>query len=80
MNTPILRKCLEELSKENPRLDYVRGILETLIDSQPLLQTTPNGIQTVPWTSQAISSTVVDPGLPPMPDINKIAGIVQQSQ
>jgi len=32
MNTSILSKCLEELTKENPRLDYVRGMLETFID------------------------------------------------
>ena len=33
MNKNILKKCLDELQKENPRLDYVRGILETLIES-----------------------------------------------
>jgi hypothetical protein len=31
MNTKILQKCLEELDKETPRLDYIRGMLETLV-------------------------------------------------
>lgn len=34
MNTNILKKCLEELSKEGPKLDYIRGMLETLIEMQ----------------------------------------------
>lgn len=31
MNNAILQKCLAELEKGEPRLDYVRGMLETLI-------------------------------------------------
>lgn len=31
---PILKKCLEELTKESPKLDYVRGMLETIIEIQ----------------------------------------------
>ena len=31
----ILQKCLDELNKENPRHDYVVGMLEVLIDSAP---------------------------------------------
>lgn len=30
MNTGILKKVIEELGKEDPKLDYVRGMLETL--------------------------------------------------
>lgn len=33
MNTAILKKCLDELNKENPRKDYVIGMLETLIET-----------------------------------------------
>ena len=33
-NTAILKKCLEELSKDSPRLDYLRGMLETLVEMQ----------------------------------------------
>lgn len=32
MQNSILKKCLEELGKEPPKLDYVRGMLETLIE------------------------------------------------
>lgn len=36
-NTLILRKCLEELNKEDFRKDYVIGMLETLVEmSNPL--------------------------------------------
>jgi len=35
MNRKILQKCIDELNKENPKLDYVRGILETIIDTLP---------------------------------------------
>lgn len=34
MNISVLKKCLEELQKENFRKDYVVGMLETLIDLQ----------------------------------------------
>lgn len=41
-----LKKALDELNKENPRIDYVRGILEVLIDQYsetitPVYQVTP---------------------------------------
>ncbi len=32
MNITVLKKCLDELSKDNPRLEYAKGILETFID------------------------------------------------
>ena len=39
MNSNLLQKCLDELAKESPKLDYVRGILETVIEmSQPTIQ------------------------------------------
>lgn len=34
MITSILEKCLAELGKETPRLDYMRGMLEVLLASQ----------------------------------------------
>lgn len=34
MNNSILKKCLDELQKDNPRKDYVIGMLETLIELQ----------------------------------------------
>ena len=35
MNKAILKKCLEELSKESPSLPYVRGMLETMMEFLP---------------------------------------------
>lgn len=32
MNTKVLTKCLEELSKETPNIDKVIGMLETIIE------------------------------------------------
>ncbi len=32
MNTTILKKCIDELNAENPRLDYLRGMLDTLME------------------------------------------------
>ncbi len=34
MNKKTLQKVIDELNKDNPRLDYVRGILETLIEQE----------------------------------------------
>lgn len=34
MNNSILRKVIDELSKEQPNLDYIRGMLETLAEMQ----------------------------------------------
>ena len=31
----ILKKCIEELAKPEPRLDYVRGMLEVLVEQEP---------------------------------------------
>lgn len=32
MNTLILQKCVEELKKDSPKIDYILGMLETLIE------------------------------------------------
>lgn len=32
MNTGILKKVIEELAKSEPKLDYIRGMLETLYE------------------------------------------------
>lgn len=28
---PVIQKCVEELNKEAPRIDYIRGMLESLL-------------------------------------------------
>jgi hypothetical protein len=35
MNRKTLQKCITELAKDKPRLDYVSGILETLMETLP---------------------------------------------
>ena len=35
MNRKTLQKVIDELSKPTPRLDYVRGVLETIIETLP---------------------------------------------
>lgn len=35
MNRKIIQKLIDELGKETPRLDYIRGVLETLLESLP---------------------------------------------
>lgn len=32
MNTNILKKCVDELKKETPKIDYVLGMLESVIE------------------------------------------------
>lgn len=43
MNINILKKCLDELAKEKPSLDYLKGMLETLseLEAQPMLKPAP---------------------------------------
>jgi hypothetical protein len=53
MNRKIIQKVIAELNKENPKLDYVRGILETLLESLP-----ENIIASVPYITP--TSTTVD--------------------
>lgn len=38
MNTKILQKCLDELKKESPNVDYIRGMLETLVEMGDIAQ------------------------------------------
>lgn len=40
MNVNVIRKCLDELAKAEPRLDYVQGMLETLIELNETVPTT----------------------------------------
>lgn len=41
MNKKTLQKVIDELNKDTPRLDYVRGILETLMETE---EVSPLGI------------------------------------
>lgn len=35
MNYKILKRVLDELNKETPKLDYIRGMVETLLSLEP---------------------------------------------
>lgn len=35
MNYKILQRVLDELNKESPKLDYIRGMVETLLSLEP---------------------------------------------
>ncbi len=60
MNNTILTKCLKELGEQTPRLDYVRGMLETLIEMQP--KTPGVFVPPTATTSTPISSLPKDEG------------------
>lgn len=47
MQINIIKKCIEELSKDTPRLEYVRGLLEALVEMQPQIYN-PAPLQTPP--------------------------------
>lgn len=49
MNRKTIQKVIDELSQPTPRLDYVRGVLETILDTLP--------IESIPVTSH--TSTVL---------------------
>lgn len=52
----IIRKCIDELAKENPRLDYVRGMLEAYEEQNKPSESVFS--YTVPSTSNVIVSPV----------------------
>lgn len=74
MSKVILQKCLDELSKESPKLDYVRGMLEVLIEQdnkpQPIAPMPVAGfVPTVP------NNPSVNPhGLPDSPGFDVLTG------
>jgi hypothetical protein len=70
----ILQKCLDELSKESPKLDYVRGMLETLIEMQ-----TPINIKKTFAETVGPANPIITTGLPPMPNLEKIKAIAAES-
>lgn len=58
MNTNVLKKCLEELGKETPRLDYLRGMIETLVEMQGAV--TKNEPATIGIPADYFETTKVD--------------------
>lgn len=61
MNRKTLQKCIDELSKDSPKLDYVRGILETLIESLPEEKVfTPQKSSLSPMPKQIDESAMIE--------------------
>lgn len=65
MHSKILEKCLVELQKPEPKLDYVRGMLETLIDLDSKDVTTPIINPTYGQTTSTADSTAGIETIPP---------------
>lgn len=56
MNRKIIQKLIDELTKETPRLDYIRGILETLLESLP--EEKPKDVNIAPMFAPPVSTNV----------------------
>lgn len=56
MQNTILQKCVEELKKENPKLDYVLGMLETVIEMSNSTPSVPY-VPSYPLTPSYIVTT-----------------------
>lgn len=53
MNTTILQKCVEELRQEKPKIDYILGMLETVIEMSSITQTQVPQYKPEQWTGKA---------------------------
>lgn len=67
MNVNVIRKCLDELVKAEPRLDYLRGMLETLIELNETTYTTAGFVAPVvstalPTVTITTTNSDTDPG------------------
>jgi len=70
MNRKTLNKVIEELKKEQPKLDYVLGILETLVESLPeenTINTFKNEYKHIPAMVMPVNNIpkIDDIGIPP---------------
>lgn len=55
-NIGILKKVAQELAKESPKLDYVRGMIDTLIEVQSIKE---EPVLMVPRSLEKVSKEVV---------------------
>lgn len=66
MNRKTIQKVIDELNTEQPRLDYVKGILETLIDSLPednRVVLKPNSVVLPPLVNVGMTPTASQPSI-----------------
>jgi len=75
----VIQKCVEELAKDSPRLDYVRGMLDTLLsmNEQPV-QVLATSAAYKPVEVRAGVMPLVD-GIPPVQPLDKIKKIAEAS-
>lgn len=59
MNTKALQKCVEELKTDKPRIDYVVGILETLIDTAFSVSGSPTSTYSPPLAPTISSVPII---------------------
>ncbi len=69
MNITILQKCIDELNSESPRLDYIRGMLETLIAMSPK-EATPAEVKKMLGVPDLNKMPV--PGVPSVSNLDEI--------
>lgn len=55
----VIQKCVDELNKEAPRIDYIRGMLESLlVMNEPSTISGTNIRSTVPFVGGNTASTI----------------------
>lgn len=67
MNPNILKRCVEELKKEAPNIQYVLGMLETVIEMMPNITIGPSAswpaqheTKTTPTRTETVSDEEVE--------------------
>lgn len=84
MNNSILKKCLDELTTPTPRIDYVCGMLETLIAMNeanvvsPLIKPIIPNTQISP-TAPFVLNFPMETGVPIPSNVNQIKKIAEAS-
>lgn len=73
----VIKKAAEELAKDSPNIPYVRGMLETLL-SMNTVSLTPTTIPTPTLATIYIPPPIE--GVPPLPDVEKIKKLAEESQ
>lgn len=62
MNKKILQKVVDELGKETPDLSYIRGILETLMETFEIPVVTPTYFPPIPYPNPLIPPYFISDG------------------
>ncbi len=60
MNTKLLKKCIDELNKPEPNIDYLRGMLETLYEMQDFPDIKDATLQVIGAPQKVVRNTPVN--------------------